>query len=340
MGSIIFAPGVLADQLHEAVGHKAGLATSLPHLQDFLAGTPHVDVLYHSEDGYVRLRAEDYEDMHYTVLHRVGHTPVKAAGFFDVLDMNRKLAERFGDAFLERLHAIYHAENQKILAGRAPGDNSPIDPTPLFTAARAALGLNGEVAMNELLLAMNAVLALSPHSPHRFQEWKNVIPLDELFKRTKGQVAHGTYFDQRLIDFLSVNQEQLGKMHWRKFEELTAEHFHRQGYGVQLGPGQNDDGVDLRLLTPDAGDVSKRHLQIVQCKRTAGNVDKLVIKGLSADVQHEGAELGVLVTTADLTPGAQATITQRGYPIEAVNGDKVGEWIAAMRTPGTGIVRV
>ncbi|MBL8517566.1 MAG: restriction endonuclease [Burkholderiales bacterium] len=340
MGSIVFPPGVLADQLHELVGHKAGLAASLPDLKEFLSGTTHVDLLTDSEESAIRLRAEDFDDLYYTVLHRVGHTEVKSRGILDVVDLGLKQAEKYGLEFAEKLSDIHHREYWKILESRKPNDHTAIDPLPILQAARAELGKKGEAAMVELLLTMNAAVSLSPHSMQRFIEWQDVIPLDELFKRTKGKVAHGTYLDQRLIDFLSVNQGKLGEIHWRKFEELTAEHFHRLGYGVELGPGQNDDGVDLRLLTPDLGDGTKRDLQIVQCKRTAGKVDKLVVKGLSADVQHAGAALGVLVTSADLTPGAHATILQRGYPIEAVNGEKVGEWITAMRTPGTGIVRV
>ncbi len=36
-------------------------------------------------------------------------------------------------------------------------------------------------------------------------------------------------------------------MHWRKFEELTAEYLQREGFNVELGPGINDDGVDVRI---------------------------------------------------------------------------------------------
>ncbi len=64
------------------------------------------------------------------------------------------------------------------------------------------------------------------------------------------------------------------------------------------------------------------------------------MKGLFADVTYEGAELGLVVTTSELSPGARATIAARGYPIREVDRKALAEWLRKLRTPGTGIVRV
>lgn len=74
-------------------------------------------------------------------------------------------------------------------------------------------------------------------------------------------------------------------------------------------------------------------------ERQKAKVDKVIIKGLFADVHFEEAEYGVLVTTSELSPGARATIGARGYPIQAVERDGVMKWLQKLRTPGSGIVR-
>jgi restriction system protein len=55
---------------------------------------------------------------------------------------------------------------------------------------------------------------------------------------------------------------------------------------------------------------------------------------------EEGAEMGLLVTTSEFSPGARKTVDVRGYPIGEVNGEMIKNWIIELRTPGAGIVRV
>ena len=156
--------------------------------------------------------------------------------------------------------------------------------------------------MFEMIETYERIRRLNPHSGGRWVEWADVIPLSGLFSRSSDKAAHGEFIDQRLIDFLSANSDLRSKMHWRKFEELVAEYFHRSGYEVELGPGQNDDGVDIRVWTPRQLESDAAQLHLIQCKRQKEKVEKVVVKGLYADVQFEGADLGVLVTTSSLSP--------------------------------------
>ncbi len=89
--------------------------------------------------------------------------------------------------------------------------------------------------------------------------------------------------------YLSNNHDRIGEMHWRQFEKLTAEFYDRDGYKVELGPGSDDDGVDVRVWKPDASP-SESPLCIVQCKRQKDKIEKVVVKGLHADIQFEQAE--------------------------------------------------
>lgn len=339
MGALWFEAGGLADHLHELVGYKAGVAASLQELCDLLSGTEYPDIVLGSEDQMVRIRSEDYEDLYFTILHKVGHTQEKHNGILELLDLTRRLGAENGDAFIETLQTIYSDGMNRLVEEAHRNGKVSLDPTSLIIAAREALGKEGMMAMFEMIETHERIRRLSPHTGARWVEWKDVIPLNGLFSRSSDKTVHGEFIDQRLINFLSTNSDLLFKMHWRKFEELVAEYFHRNGYKVELGPGQNDDGVDVRVWTPRHSESDAAQLHLIQCKRQREKVEKVVVKGLYADVQFEGADLGVLVTTASLSEGAKKTIHARGYPIEEVDGKKVIEWLTALRTPGTGIVR-
>ena len=55
------------------------------------------------------------------------------------------------------------------------------------------------------------------------------------------------------------------------------------GWHVELGPGRNDEGVDIRAWDAEPG-ADDPAVLLVQCKRTAARVDKVVVKALAADV--------------------------------------------------------
>lgn len=133
------------------------------------------------------------------------------------------------------------------------------------------------------------------------------------------------------------NLDQLDQVHWRKFEGLTAEFFQREGYDVQLGPGRGDGGIDLRIWS-DGKSREQAPTILVQCKRQKSVVERVVMKALYADVQHEKADSGLIVTTSRLSPGAHQDRIARGYPIDAAERQTVREWIAKLREPGAGYV--
>ncbi len=169
--------------------------------------------------------------------------------------------------------------------------------------------------------------------------WTNPIELKKLFTGTAIAPEQGKFIDQRFIDYLSNNNDRLPEMHWRKFEELVAEFFHREGYTVELGPGSDDDGVDVRVWKSGAKPTDNP-LCLVQCKRQNAKVERVIVKGLSADVLFEEAEYGIIVTTSELSPGARTTITAGGYPIKEVEREGVSKWLITLRSLETGIIRL
>ncbi|MBD0689343.1 hypothetical protein BG452_06015 [Streptomyces sp. CBMA123] len=171
----------------------------------------------------------------------------------------------------------------------------------------------------------------------RFREnaWTDVLTLSELFNSESSLASSGRFIDQRFINYLATNYEEIGFINWRKFEALIAEHFHRSGFEVELGPGRGDDGVDIRVWESGA-ERDPSTLVIIQCKRERRKIEKVVVKALAADVKWNGATKGLLVATTDWSPGARTVARTRDYPVEEVNSDAVRSWVEAMKTAGAG----
>ncbi|MFC8671494.1 restriction endonuclease [Streptomyces griseorubiginosus] len=167
--------------------------------------------------------------------------------------------------------------------------------------------------------------------------WKDVLDLSELFASESVAASYGKFFDQRFINYLANNFEEIGSVNWRKFEALVAEYFDRAGFEVQLGAGRNDNGVDLRVWESGASIDSTPPTLIVQCKRERRKIQKVVVKALAADVTWEGAQQGLLVATADWSPGAREVVTTRGYPVTEVNKDVLRTWLLEMRDTEKGL---
>lgn len=185
-----------------------------------------------------------------------------------------------------------------------------------------------------LLRSQNAQLIASPFGPAGQVEWKDIIDFKDLFESEGLNAAYGKFIDQRFIDFLHRNFDEIDRMHWRKFEQLTAEYLERQGFTVNLGPGRGDDGVDVRAWLKN--DKSTGPSLIVQCKRQRDPVAKVVVKALYADVLHERATSGLLVTTSRLARGANESRIARAYPIEVADRPTLRAWIESLRRPGAG----
>ena len=336
MGSIVFGPKVLPDNLTEIAGYKAGLAMSIEEICDHLTGTSFPDAIRKGEASGVRLRSEEYEDLYYSLLHRIGYTRELYQG--PSIEQAR-LFHRFkaSAAELDFYMQVSSTMNHLMRVGVQNGDPKPTDPRVILPEVKKMFGVAGVKIAIEMYEIINRGIRMNPHGGIG-REWINPLELKGLFKGTDQQPEKARFIDQRYIDYLSNNNERIGDMHWRQFEKLTAEFYERDGYKVDLGPGSGDDGVDVRVWKPNASP-SDSPLCIVQCKRQKNKIEKVVVKGLHADVQFERAEYGVIVTTSELSPGAKTTISARGYDIQAVERESVKGWLTKLRTPGTGIVR-
>jgi restriction system protein len=211
-----------------------------------------------------------------------------------------------------------------------------IDPIPFFNWAKDECGMEGAAMALAMFTGLNEDLHKSSMSQFRRFEWSDVTELEELFKSEKLETLHGEFFDQRFVDFLSQNFQSISQINWRKFEGLTCEFFHRIGFEVEIGKGRNDESVDARVWARGKR-AGNPPLILVQCKRQKDSVEKVVVKALYADVIHEKAKLGLVVTSSALAPGARKVCSARSYPICEANRDTLKKWIGAMRTPYAGI---
>ena len=234
---------------------------------------------------------------------------------------------------------IFSKTWKQLLEETKASNSKSIDPTPFVLKCFERYGAIGAKMALEQVEVIHLATTLNPHSIGRAVEWESSLNLSKLFEGTIEKPECGKFIDQRFINYLGKNPNKLGDIHWRKFEELTAEFFEREGYKVALGTGGNDDGVDIRIWNQNSAP-TKQPLYLVQCKRQKAKIEKVIVKGLHADVQHEGAKYGVVVTTSELSPGARNTIKARGYLIQEVNRNGLTQWLIKLRVSGTGIVRI
>lgn len=337
-----FFPGGLAEMLSEMAGYKAGLALSVEEICDHLADESGklVDIVRHSEVHGIRIRSEEYERLHYRLLYRIGYTEVEQNGFpVGIREYHKYRHHPETFEIYKRMRNIFNETFEKMLNDALARGGRLIRPNPFLDRCRAELSPVGLKMAYDHMYDLGNALRASPYNVGRCVEWESPLELNKLFTGTDQAPEAGKFIDQRYVDYLSNNTNRLQDMHWRKFEEMTAEYFEREGFRVEIGPGSNDDGVDVRLWKPSAPEDAKPTC-LVQCKRQKAKIEKVIVKGLAADVQYMEADYGMIVTTSTLSPGAVATISARGYPIQAVERDAVTKWLERLRTPGTGIVRV
>jgi restriction system protein len=106
--------------------------------------------------------------------------------------------------------------------------------------------------------------------------------------------------------------DQLNALHPTEFEKLVQAIYRELGYSARHNGQAGDHGVDLDVRTPTG------ERWVVQCKRWRGSVGEATVRELFGTLLHEGADRAVLVTSADITPPAEAWA--RGKPIDLVDG--------------------
>ena len=100
------------------------------------------------------------------------------------------------------------------------------------------------------------------------------------------------------------------------------------GFAAQVTQRSGDGGIDAILTDADGRTIG------VQVKRSANTISAEQIRAFLGALVNRGHAEGIFFTTSDFTSGAQREAqiaTNRGYPIELVNGDAFYEAIGIRR---------
>lgn len=331
MGHIIMPAFAFRASLSEDAGVRSGFALTQQDMFDHL--DPDNDITRQLRtDDLLRLPSDGYADAVGDLLFALGAAetrgmPTLATRFIrmvggdwrDLFELNQML----------RMEAIAHEH----LRRRNCGTN---DQDEVYAELKELFGGKASNVWETLQQAMAIELAQSPFYTRTLDK-ADMVALSDLFTSEKLPNEANRFFDQRFINYLAAQPDKVSAMNWRQFEGMTAEWFQREGYTVELGSGRGDGGVDVRLWNA-ASPPGAPPAVIVQCKRQKTKIEKVVVKGLYADLLHEQAGSGMIVTTSDMSPGAAKDIKARAYPITSANRQEVTRWIEAMRLPHSGIV--
>ncbi|MCK5173447.1 MAG: restriction endonuclease, partial [Planctomycetes bacterium] len=133
--------------------------------------------------------------------------------------------------------------------------------------------------------------------------------------------------DRRFVSSYDVTSElddnhNLAAMDWEDFEHLIREIFEKEfsigGGEVKVTQASRDGGVDAVAFDPDPIRGGK---VVIQAKRYTNTVGVSAVRDLYGTVMNEGANKGILVTTADYGPDAYSFA--RGKPLTLLNGNEL-----------------
>ena len=126
----------------------------------------------------------------------------------------------------------------------------------------------------------------------------------------------------RDVDSLIEEESNLAAMEWEDFEHLVAQlfewEFSKNGIEVKVTRASRDRGVDAILFDPDP---LKGGKYVIQAKRYTRTVDVSAVRDLYGTVMNEGANRGILITTASYGPDAYDFAKDK--PISLVDGSNL-----------------
>jgi restriction system protein len=323
IGHVNDSAGNMRDLITEEVGCKAGLLLTDNEARTLLARSEHSELwlFEQPEDELIRIRPEEVDDIILSLRHQMGNLPDEEPAFTRPLAFVNDLAQKGVDAT-----SLIDGLNQVVRSGKYK--------TIGIEAADEIKRISG---MDDLTVAgfLTSIAEYQDRSVSWFNAEQNdltwAIPLQDLFQSESIPSDPDAYLDQRYIDFLASNSEDIERMHWRNFERLTAEFFSRKDYVVELGPGGNDGGIDVRVWPKNTGK-SGPPLLVIQCKRYEGTneVEIQTVKAFWTDVLYEDAHRGLVATTSRIAPGGIKTSRARRWPLGFAENKQVHHWVQTM----------
>jgi restriction system protein len=317
--AIVFTIRDYLDTIIDVVCVKSGIILTDDHVIQIINSR---DVSWQIDkkrlDKVIRIRSEEVEDDIRFVRIKIGNLDEKISPYQFVLKLNEWHEKGVNykpvfDAFIE-----ISKDHQ----------NKTLDPLFIVKEIRRRTKLPELFILEVIKLIADHQFQDSSYVPLEKAVWDGGTPLSKLFNC---EIVPGdnTFFDQKFLDYLAKNQDDLEKIHWRNFERFCAEFFNRLGYVIQLGPGSKDGGIDIRAF-----DENNRQspLIVIQCKRykVEKKVDIETVKAFYTDVLFEKAKHGVIVTTSHVAPGGKKTSQARSFPLSFAENEDVKKWAQTM----------
>ncbi len=131
---------------------------------------------------------------------------------------------------------------------------------------------------------------------------------------------------ERMLEMLATSPDRIYELTPRQFEEVVAELFAKQGYGVNLTASSKDGGADLYVI--DNSSIGS-FLYVVECKRYRADrpVGVGIVRGLFGVVQATRATAGVLATTSYFTRDAKRMEEELRYQLSLRDFSALKTWL-------------
>jgi restriction system protein len=274
--AISFSLRNLYDSATEIVGIKSGLLLNYTQVSKFLLKSHDLSFQPDNLEKIIRIHSSDFEELVIHLRQSIGNLPN---------EIRSKKANNYIFNFFQR------KQNDIATIGLIQKQifeyikNFP-DASPEYIGIFVSFSNNFDQEFCiSVATQLKETIDLNCIIPS-VKEWNDRTELSKLFECELN--SKNTYLEQKFIDYLAVNGDEIETIHWRNFERLCAEYFKKEGYEVVLGSGTNDGGVDIRAYSEN----NKIPDFLIQCKRykKENKVSIETVKSFYSDVLFEGAK--------------------------------------------------
>lgn len=128
-----------------------------------------------------------------------------------------------------------------------------------------------------------------------------------------------------IYEYFGKQEDKFYALQPRQFEILISEIFRNQGYITELGKGQGDGGIDVKLFQKDEIDQIVTLVQVKKYKPTLP-VKMEAVAALSAIVDQENANRGLFITTSRYLPQAKKFAERKNSRLTLASSKEVVYW--------------
>ena len=264
MGSINAEAATIFGTLSDFVGVKSGLALNERALLTLLSRDEYGrfnDYLSLPQGAWIRIESVVYEEMAEFLLFSVGRLErINNLVPFATVYHKYKHDKAERDLFEAISQSCIDFFNGVLADPELPNGHA-IDPTPFVRACRQRFGPRGLRIALDILTAITIQQEISSAYSPTGSDWDDVADLEDLFRSEGLDTQYGRFVDQRYIDYLHRNFQDIDRINWRKFEGITGEYFDRQGFNVEnrIGPKRRRHRRPRLAVSRHTGESASHH---------------------------------------------------------------------------------